>query len=189
MCNGTRRARNSGKKPEPWGRETLPLLVYESSQDSYPDACDERLETGIAAMRSEGRVGDVSAAIQRYIESQKMAVVRDYTGHGIGREMHEEPQVPNFVSDQLRGRGDFTLEPGLVIAVEPMVNIGVKQVKLLPDHWTQATKDGKWSAHFEHTIAMTSQGPYILTAAPGEGRGPELEGAASEEQDLLKKAP
>ena len=80
-------------------------------------------------------------------------------GHGIGRAMHEEPQVPNFVSDQLRRNGDFELRPGLVIAVEPMVNMGTKRVKAMPDHWTQVTADGPPSAHFEHTIAMTKDGP------------------------------
>jgi methionyl aminopeptidase len=80
--------------------------------------------------------------------------------------MHEDPQVPNFVSDQLRRNGDFRLLPGLVIAVEPMVNMGTKRVRTRPDFWTQVTADGKPSAHFEHTIAMTDGGPYILTAGP-----------------------
>jgi methionyl aminopeptidase len=80
--------------------------------------------------------------------------------------MHEEPQVPNFLSRGLRGSGDFRIEPGIVIAVEPMVNMGTKRVKMLPDHWTQSTLDRKPSAHFEHTIAVTSNGPVLLTAAP-----------------------
>jgi methionyl aminopeptidase len=80
--------------------------------------------------------------------------------------MHEEPQVPNFMSRGLRGSGDFRIEPGLVIAVEPMVNMGTKRVKMLPDYWTQATLDGKPSAHFEHTIAVTRDGPVLLTTAP-----------------------
>jgi len=83
--------------------------------------------------------------------------------------MHEDPQVPNFLSRSLRGSGDFRLEPGLVIAVEPMVNIGTKKVKGLSDHWTQVTQDGKPSAHFEHTIAMTENGPVPLTGPPGPG--------------------
>ncbi|MEM9657173.1 MAG: M24 family metallopeptidase, partial [Planctomycetota bacterium] len=85
---------------------------------------------------------------------------------GIGREMHEDPQVPNFASRSLRGSGDFRIEPGLVIAVEPMVNMGSKRVRLLPDHWTQVTADGKPSAHFEHTVAITHDGPKLLTVAP-----------------------
>jgi methionyl aminopeptidase len=94
--------------------------------------------------------------------------VEAFVGHGIGREMHEEPQVPNFVSDQLRRNGDFRLAPGLVIAVEPMVNAGTKRVHTRPDHWTQVTADGRPSAHFEHTIAVTESGPYVLTEAPGQ---------------------
>lgn len=118
------------------------------------------LETGIAAMRSEGRVGDVSSAIQRYIESQKMAVVRDYTGHGIGREMHEEPKVPNYGSPG----GGLRLRPGMVLAIEPMVNLGTWRTETLEDGWTVVTADGKPSAHFEHTVALTASGVEILTA-------------------------
>ena len=87
-------------------------------------------------------------------------------GHGIGREMHEDPQVPNFVSEQLRRNGDFRLVPGLVIAVEPMVNMGTKKVRTMADHWTQVTADKKPSAHFEHTIAITESGPVPLTGCP-----------------------
>jgi len=94
------------------------------------------------------------------------SVVEAFVGHGIGRQMHEDPQVPNFLSDQLQGNGDFRLEPGLIIAVEPMVNMGTKRVRTMPDHWTQVTVDGQPSAHFEHTIAMTDSGPYVLTSAP-----------------------
>ncbi len=101
-----------------------------------------------------------------YVKDAGFAVVESFVGHGIGREMHEDPQVPNFVSSQLRRNGDFSLEPGLVIAVEPMVNIGTKLVKTLPDHWTQATQDGLASAHFEHTIAITDHGPWVLTSSP-----------------------
>jgi methionyl aminopeptidase len=97
--------------------------------------------------------------------------VESFVGHGIGREMHEDPQVPNFVSAQLRRSGDFQIEPGLVIAVEPMVNMGTKQVKGMPDHWTQSTQDGKASAHFEHTIAITEDGPWVLTGGPDEKPG------------------
>ncbi len=88
--------------------------------------------------------------------------------------MHEEPQVPNFLSRSLRGSGDFRIEPGLVIAVEPMVNMGTKRVKMLRDHWTQSTLDRKPSAHFEHTIAVTRNGPVLLTAAPSPEEIAEL---------------
>ena len=92
-------------------------------------------------------------------------------GHGIGREMHEDPQVPNFVSSQLRrGHGDFRLAPGLVIAVEPMVNMGTKRVRTRADHWTQVTADGRPSAHFEHTVAITENGPWVLDGRARTGR-------------------
>jgi methionyl aminopeptidase len=92
--------------------------------------------------------------------------VEDFVGHGIGRDMHEEPQVPNFVQRRAPRSADFRLEEGLVIAVEPMVNVGTKAVKTLSDYWTQVTRDGKPSAHFEHTIALTPNGPQVLTAGP-----------------------
>jgi methionyl aminopeptidase len=96
-------------------------------------------------------------------------VVENFVGHGIGKKMHEDPQVPNFCSPSFRRNYDFELETGLVIAVEPMVNMGSKKVRALADHWTQSTVDGQPSAHFEHTIAITSQGPEVLTRAPSEG--------------------
>lgn len=108
----------------------------------------------------------VAGEMERYVRDAGFTVVENFVGHGIGREMHEEPQVPNFVSKQLRSSGDFELSPGLVLAVEPMVNMGTKKVKGLPDHWTQVTQDGKPSAHFEHTIALTRDGPLVLTAGP-----------------------
>ena len=89
-----------------------------------------------------------------------------FVGHGIGREMHEPPQVPNFDSPVFRRQGDFPLQPGLVLAIEPMVNAGGKEVRCRDDHWTQVTEDGSCSAHFEHTVALTNNGPWILTAAP-----------------------
>jgi len=110
----------------------------------------------------------VAAEMETYVNDNGFSVVEAFVGHGIGRKMHEDPQVPNFVSDQLRHRGDFELVPGLVIAVEPMVNMGTKRVRTRPDHWTQVTADGLPSAHFEHTIAITDSGPYVLTAAPDE---------------------
>ena len=97
------------------------------------------------------------------------SVVENFVGHGIGRSMHEDPQVPNFCSPSFRRNHDFELEPGLVIAVEPMVNMGTKKVRPLADHWTQSTADGQPSAHFEHTVAITEQGPLVLTAAPEAG--------------------
>jgi methionyl aminopeptidase len=111
----------------------------------------------------------VAKEMARYVSDHGFSTVECFVGHGIGREMHQDPQVPNFVNKGLRQSGDFPIEQGLVIAVEPMVNLGTKRVKALPDHWTQSTLDGKPSAHFEHTIAITEDGPRPLTIAPEEG--------------------
>jgi methionyl aminopeptidase len=118
------------------------------------------LKAGIAAAYPGARLGDISTAIQDYAESSGYSVVREYTGHGIGREMHEEPQIPNF---GLPGRGPV-LKKGMTLALEPMVNIGGWRTRLGDDHWTVLTSDGSLSAHFEHTIAVTSGEPEVLTA-------------------------
>ncbi len=109
---------------------------------------------------------EVATQMERFVKSHGFSVVEAFVGHGIGRDMHEEPQVPNFSGRKIRRTADFRLVPGLVVAIEPMVNMGRKTVRQLPDHWTQVTRDGKPSAHFEHTVAMTSKGPDILTAGP-----------------------
>jgi methionyl aminopeptidase len=129
------------------------------------------LELAIELMGKRSRWSEVASEMGTYVRDAGFAVVETFVGHGIGREMHEDPQVPNFVSAQLRRNGDFSLEPGLVIAVEPMVNMGTKHVKPLADHWTQSTQDGRPSAHFEHTIAITDDGPWVLTGPPGEEPG------------------
>lgn len=103
------------------------------------------LELAIELVGHKHRWSEVAAEMGSYVRDQGLSVVESFVGHGIGREMHEDPQVPNFVSAQLRRSGDFQIEPGLVIAVEPMVNLGTKQVKGMPDHWTQSTQDGKQS--------------------------------------------
>jgi methionyl aminopeptidase len=120
----------------------------------------ESLEAGIASMQPGNRLGDLSSAIQTHVESNGFSVVREYTGHGIGREMHEPPQVQNF------GEPDkgLRMKPGLVLAIEPMVNVGTWKTCVLDDNWTVVTADGSLSAHFEHTIAVTPDGPYVLTA-------------------------
>jgi methionyl aminopeptidase len=105
----------------------------------------------------------------RFVRDHGFSVVENFVGHGIGRSMHEDPQVPNFCTPAFRKNHDFELEPGLVVAVEPMVNMGSKKVRLLADHWTQSTVDGMASAHFEHTVAITEAGPVVLTAAPRGG--------------------
>ena len=120
----------------------------------------ESLEIGIAHMRPGNRLGDLSSAIQTHVESNGFSVVREYTGHGIGREMHEPPQVPNIGEPDKGTR----MKPGLVLAIEPMVNVGTWKTRVLDDNWTVVTADGSLSAHFEHTIAVTEEGPFILTA-------------------------
>ena len=124
------------------------------------------LDVAIDLMDKRSRWSQVAREMERFVKKNKLAVVEAFVGHGIGREMHEDPQVPNFVSNQLRCGGDFELTPGLVIAIEPMVNMGTKRVRMLSDHWTQVTADHKPSAHFEHTVAITSSGPEVLTAGP-----------------------
>lgn len=126
------------------------------------------LQVAIEKMATAKVWSEVAGEMERYVKDANFSVVECFVGHGIGRDMHEDPQVPNFVSGSLRRNGDFKLEPGLVIAVEPMVNMGGKRVKALADHWTQSTHDGRPSAHFEHTIAMTQNGPYVLTGPPDQ---------------------
>jgi methionyl aminopeptidase len=110
---------------------------------------------------------EVAGLMQRHVEEAGFSVVEQYVGHGIGRVMHENPQVPNFVGRDMR-KHDFRLEEGLVLAVEPMVNMGRSDTRMLPDHWTVVTKDGLPSVHVEHTFALTSQGIQVITAAEGE---------------------
>jgi methionyl aminopeptidase len=123
---------------------------------------EEALEAGIAQIRPGGRITDISHAIQQRAEGAGFSVVREYVGHGIGRAMHEDPQVPNYGAP---GHGP-ELRPGLVLAVEPMVNMGGWETTLLADDWTVVTLDGSLSAHFEHTIAVTEHGHEVLTARP-----------------------
>lgn len=123
---------------------------------------EESLEAGIAQLRSGRRLSDVGHAVQQVAEGAGFSCVREYAGHGVGRALHEDPQVPNYGDP---GRGPL-VRPGLVVAIEPMVNLGTWRTKVLGDRWTVVTADGKLSAHFEHTIAVTEDGPEILTARP-----------------------
>ena len=123
------------------------------------DTTRESLYEGIKAAVAGSRIGDISYAIQRYVEARGCSVVRQFVGHGIGTHLHEAPEVPNFGTP---GRG-IRLLPGMTLALEPMVNMGNYDVKVMPDGWTVLTKDGSLSAHFEHTIAVTSDGPQIMT--------------------------
>ena len=123
---------------------------------------EENLYLAIRELGRCRRWSEVAQAMEQQVRKAGFSVVEQFVGHGIGREMHEDPQVPNFVSAQLK-RQDFRLEPGLVLAIEPMVNAGTKNVRVLKDHWTVETKDRKPSVHFEHTVALTAAGPDILT--------------------------
>jgi len=123
------------------------------------DVTEKALYEGIAQAVPENRVVDISRAIQRYVEGQGYSIVREFVGHGVGRSMHEEPQVPNFDD----GKRSPRLRPGMTLAIEPMVNAGGPDVKVLKDGWTVVTKDGQLSAHFEHTVLVTEGEPEILT--------------------------
>lgn len=123
------------------------------------DTTRESLDIGITAAVSGGRLGDIGAAIQQYVEQRGYSVVRQFVGHGIGTQLHESPEVPNFGT---HGRG-IRLMPGMTLAIEPMINAGHYDVKVMPDGWTVLTKDGSLSAHFEHTIVITPDGPQIMT--------------------------
>lgn len=127
------------------------------------DVTRESLMMGVDQMRPGNRLGDVSAAVQKHVEANGFSVVRDFVGHGIGRALHEDPPVPNYGK---AGAG-MRLQPGLVLAIEPMVNAGSAEVLTLADGWTAVTKDGALSAHFEHTVAVTEKGPEILTIHHG----------------------
>jgi methionyl aminopeptidase len=123
------------------------------------DVTERALHLGIAQAVPGNRVSDVSRAIQTFVESNGFSVVREFVGHGVGRTMHEEPQVPNFVD----GKASPRLRAGMTVAIEPMVNAGSAAVEVLKDGWTVVTKDGKPSAHFEHTVLITDSDPEILT--------------------------
>lgn len=123
------------------------------------DVTQQALTQGVAQAVAGNRVTDISRAIQNYVEGNGYSVVREFVGHGVGRTMHEEPQVPNFVDAKSNQR----LRPGMTIAIEPMVNAGRPEVKILKDGWTVVTQDGSLSAHFEHTVLITEGEPEILT--------------------------
>lgn len=123
------------------------------------DVTKASLEAAIEQCQVGGRLFDISATVQEICEAEGFGVVREFVGHGIGRSMHEDPQVPNFGT---RGKG-LRLKAGMVLAIEPMINAGAPEVKVLKDGWTAVTVDGSYSAHFEHTVALTKDGPLVLT--------------------------
>jgi methionyl aminopeptidase len=127
------------------------------------DVTEQALYLGIAAAKAVNRVGDISRAVQEFVEGNGFSVVREFVGHGVGRSMHEDPQVPNFVDRRMNDK----LRAGMTIAIEPMVNAGRPDVKILKDGWTVVTQDGSLSAHFEHTVLITDGEPEILTCPTG----------------------
>ncbi|HSK16469.1 MAG TPA: type I methionyl aminopeptidase [Gaiellaceae bacterium] len=143
---------------------TFPVGEVGGDAERLLEACRKALEAGIAEARAGNHVQDISAAVQRTTEEAGFAVVRSLVGHGIGRTMHEEPQVPNFGEP---GRGPL-LQPGMTLAIEPMITAGSPDVSVADDHWSISTDDGSLSAHFEHTVAVTANGPLVLTR-PEEG--------------------
>lgn len=138
---------------------TIPVGDIAPDVQKLLKVTEEALYLGIDQARPGNFVRDISKAVQTHVEKHGFSVVRELVGHGVGREMHEDPQVPNYVTDTKGAR----LEPGMVIAIEPMVNLGVYHVTMLSDKWTIVTLDRQPSAHFEHTIAITENGPQILT--------------------------
>ena len=138
---------------------TFPCGDVSQEAQALMDATREALFEGIQAARPGNRIGDIGSTVQRYVEARGYSVVRDFVGHGVGAKMHEDPSVPNYGTP---GRG-VRLLPGMTIAIEPMINAGVKEVKVLKDGWTTVTADGKLSAHFEHSVAITENGPVIFT--------------------------
>jgi methionyl aminopeptidase len=145
---------------------TVPVGKISAQAQRIIDATRGSLEKGIAAAQAGAKLGDVSAAIQNYAESQGFSLVREYTGHGIGRKMHEEPQIPNTTEPPfgLKPGTGPTLKKGMTLALEPMLNAGDWHTKVADDQWTVSTADGSLSAHFEHTIAIKDTEPEVLTA-------------------------
>lgn len=141
---------------------TLPVGTITPEAAKLLAVTEESLERGIQQARVGGRVSDIGHAIQQHVEAHGFSVVRQFVGHGIGASLHEEPQIANYGEP---GRGPRLAE-GMTLAIEPMVNMGREAVKVLGDGWTAVTKDGSLSAHFEHTIAVTKDGPLVLTARP-----------------------
>jgi methionyl aminopeptidase len=141
---------------------TYPVGTISPKARKLLDVTQASLEAGIAQCQPGNRLTDISHAVQRVVERANFSVVREFVGHGIGRDLHEDPQIPNFGAP---GRGPL-IEPGMVFAIEPMVNAGGWRTRTLDDGWTVVTADGSLSAHFEHTVAITPEGPLVLTRLP-----------------------
>ena len=138
---------------------TFPCGKISAEAQALLDATKESLYEGINKALAGNRIGDIGSAVQQYVEARSYSVVRDFVGHGVGAKLHEDPSVPNYGTP---GRG-VRLIPGMTIAIEPMITQGTYEVEVLDDEWTTVTKDGKLAAHFEHTIAITPDGPKIMT--------------------------
>ncbi len=138
---------------------TIPVGEIDETTRRLLTVTKESLESGIAAAQPGGRLSDISHAVQARVEQDHFSVVREFVGHGIGRQLHEDPQIPNFGPPAQGPK----LKAGMTLAIEPMVNVGSPAVKVLEDGWTAVTVDGRRSAHFEHTVAITENGPEILT--------------------------
>ncbi|MCZ2153630.1 MAG: type I methionyl aminopeptidase [Bryobacterales bacterium] len=139
---------------------TVPVGQVTPEVEKLLDVTRASLELGIAEAKPGNRLFDISAAIERHIKSNGFSIVREYVGHGIGTRLHEDPQVPNYVD---RRNENPRLKPGMVLAIEPMVNAGKEETRVLADRWTAVARDGSYSAHFEHTVAITENGPWVLT--------------------------
>jgi len=138
---------------------TFPVGKIAPDAQKLREITEKSLYLGIEQARAGQHLFDIGHAVQNFVESHGYSVVREFVGHGIGKSLHEDPQVPNF---GIRGKG-MLLKPGMVLAIEPMINAGKPEVRVLSDGWTAVTVDQAWSAHFEHTVAITEQGPEILT--------------------------
>jgi methionyl aminopeptidase len=145
-----------------YGDSAITVPVGEISEEARRliEVTRESLELAIDKVRPGNRLFDICGTVERHVTAHGFTVVREFVGHGIGTQMHEEPQIPNYID---RRNENPRLKEGMVLAIEPMVNAGVAGSKVRPDKWTAVTEDGKYSAHFEHTVAVTAEGPWVLT--------------------------
>lgn len=164
---------DTGCKLKGWcgdGAWTYPVGTVSDDVQKLLQAGQRTLQTAIGGMATRKKWSQIARMMEREVDRAGFFPVLDFVGHGIGREMHEDPEVPNYVAEDMAER-DFPIKNGLVLAIEPMVNMGTGDVQILDDHWTVVTADGLPSVHFEHTVAMTAEGPVVLTEGIGAGVG------------------
>lgn len=164
---------DTGCKIKGWcgdGAWTYPVGEVSTEVQDLLQAGQRTLEIAIQGMATRKKWSEVARMMERHIDRSGFSTVLDFVGHGIGRDMHEEPEVPNYVPEDISER-DFPIRNGLVLAIEPMINMGTEEVRILDDHWTVVTADGLPSVHFEHTVAMTPAGPLVLTEGIGTEAG------------------